>query len=562
MYDHFGTKQNIHRKVLVVDDELINRLLLGNIVGRDYDVLYAENGVQAMEQIKKNAKTLSLVMLDLMMPEKDGYEVLEELKNSPELCRIPTIVLTSEKSAEVKSLSLGAADFISKPYDMPEVIMARVRRSIELAESYRMLNRTERDSLTGLYNKEFFMEYCERYNSFYPNSHMDALVVNINKFHIVNELYGRDKGNHVLQKVADVIAEFTSGENGLACRNTGDVFYLFVPHRESYDDLVSALNSSAGKIPINVRIGICEKTDSSVGIEQQFDHASLACGKHRGSQMCAYVFYDTSLREKELYNERLLREMNDAIKSKQFCVYFQPKYNIRGDKPRLTSAEALIRWIHPELGFISPGAFIPVFEENGLIHKLDRYVWNETAAQIRRMKDKYGLSVPISVNVSRVDIYDPKLEETLLETIKRHDLETSDMLLEITESEYTNNSTQIIDTVTRLRNDGFKVEMDDFGTGYSSLNMLSSLPIDVLKLDMSFMRHICENEKDLQMVKLILDIAKYLGVSTVAEGVEKEEQYHLLKDAGCDVIQGYYFSRPLPSDAFEKLFEEELSCLQ
>ena len=287
-------------------------------------------------------------------------------------------------------------------------------------------------------------------------------------------------------------------------------------------------------------MGIYSNADHSLDPERRFDRANIACGRKQNTLATTVNYYDTTLHEKEMFEERLTREIDTAISQKQFKVYFQPKYDVTGDKPRLASAEALIRWIHPELGFISPGSFIPLFEGNGLINKLDRYVWSETARIIADFRRNLGRTVPISVNVSRVDIYDANLEATLLE---------------ITESAYTDNSSRIVETVSKLRNDGFRVEMDDFGTGYSSLNMLSSLPIDALKLDMGFVRNICQSEKDMRMVRLVLDIAKYLDVKTVAEGVETEQQYLMLKEAGCDVIQGYYFSRPLPEADFEKLVE-------
>lgn len=559
MEEMFGAGRSFRRRVLVVDDELLNRRLLGHIVSRDYDVLYAENGVEAMEQIRKNVKTLSLVMLDLLMPEKDGYEVLEEMRTSHDLKRIPVIVLTSEKTAEVKSLSLGAADFISKPYDMPEVILARVRRSIELAESYKMLNRTEHDSLTGLLTREFFMEYCERHDSFYPDMEMDAVMVNINKFHVANELHGRAFGDEVLKKLARAVGNMAVRTGGIACRCVGDGFYLYVPHCDDYAPFIKECEDSIRDASLSIRVGVYANADRNIETERRFDRAANACGKRTNSLSASFAYYDTALYEKELLGERLIREMGNAIETKQFKVYFQPKYNVTGDKPVLSSAEALIRWIHPELGFISPGEFIPLFEGNGLINKLDHYVWRESAAQIRRIKDEFGVTVPISVNVSRIDIYDPELENILLAIVKENGIDTSELLLEVTESAYTDNSDQIIETVEKLRADGFRIEMDDFGTGYSSLNMLSAMPIDALKLDMRFVRNICENEKDMRMVEFILDIAEYLEVSTIAEGVETEEQYLLLKEAGCDVIQGYYFSRPVPSDIFENTVKEQLT---
>ena len=202
---------------------------------------------------------------------------------------------------------------------------------------------------------------------------------------------------------------------------------------------------------------------------------------------------------------------------------------------------------------LSPGAFIGLLEENGLITQLDRYVWNEAARQIAQWKKELGVNLNVSVNVSRVDMFDPKLGEELLEIVRSNGLSTSELLLEVTESAYSDNSSGIIEIVSRLRNDGFIIEMDDFGSGYSSLNMLSSMPIDILKLDMGFIRKMCDSEKNKHMVEIILEIAKYLGVPVVAEGVETEEQYRLLKEMGCNVIQGYYFSKPLPPEEMDEM---------
>ncbi len=562
------SKNTIRRKVLVVDDESVNRKLLGFIISKEHDVIYAENGAQALEVIRENERLLSLILLDLLMPEMDGYELLEILRNDPTLRRIPVIVLTSESSAEVKSLQLGAADFIPKPYDMPEVILARVRRSIELAEDNIIIHETETDALTGLYTKQFFFQYGRQYDHYFPDTPMDALVLNINRFHLVNELFGREFGNRALQTVADIIREFTDSTNGIACRCEADMYYIYIPHRDDYSRLlgecINKFNKAVDNSRISFRLGIYENADMSIDIEQRFDRANIACTNCRSSYSSSYSLYDTKLHERELYNERLINDMDKALEEKQFRVFYQPKYNITGDKPRLASAEALIRWFHPELGMVSPGAFIPLFEENGLVQKLDRYVWREAAAQIKRWKDEYGVTVPVSVNVSRIDIYDPELEAMLLDIVRTNGLGADEYLLEVTESAYTDNSSQIIDTVNKLRADGFRVEMDDFGSGYSSLNMLAALPIDALKMDMRFIRNICQSEKDLRMVELIIEIAEFLKVPVIAEGVETEEQYRLLKQIGCDIIQGYYFSKPVPPEEFNRLIEaenkEEVKC--
>ena len=200
---------------------------------------------------------------------------------------------------------------------------------------------------------------------------------------------------------------------------------------------------------------------------------------------------------------------------------------------------------------VSPGVFIPLFEANGLIEQLDSYVWREVAAQLRRWKDSLGFAVPVSVNVSRVDMLDLGLIDTFTELMREFALTPSDMLLEITESAYTQDSDQIIQTVKALRELGFQVEMDDFGTGYSSLNMISTLPIDALKLDMQFIRNAFDQRRDTRMLEVIIEIADYLSVPVIAEGVETAEQLNALKAMGCDIVQGYYFSKPLPAKEFE-----------
>ena len=557
-------KEGIHklkRTVLVVDDELINRELLGAILSRTYDVIYAENGRKAIDIVRKIPGRISLVLLDLLMPEVNGYEVLKAMQADLKLRKIPVIVLTSEKDAEVESLQLGAADFIPKPYNMPEVIMARVQRSIELAEDSDIILATETDRLTGLYNKEFFFQYCTKSDVYVPGRSMDAIAVNVSRFHLVNELKGRTFGDKVLCALADEIKYFAFQSEGLAGRGGSDLFFVYLPHCDSHRDFLESISDAAAEIAgegkINLRMGVYQNVDFSIGIEERFDKANIACNTLRKSVSEHYALYDSNLHEKELFAEKLMHEMDGALAEKQFKVVYQPKFNIKGDEPRLCSAEALVRWNHPELGMISPAVFIPLFEENGLIGKLDDYIWRDVARQIRLWKDKFGFTIPVSVNVSRIDLLSHRFEDRMTDIVHGNALQTSDMLLEITESAYTDNSDRIIEIANSLRERGFKLEMDDFGSGYSSLNMLAALPIDALKLDMKFVRRICENAKDLRMVQLMIEIAAFLNVPVIAEGVETGEQYRLLKENGCDIIQGYYFSKPLPVEQFSEMIEKE-----
>ena len=558
MQELLERKKGLHRKVLIVDDEFIEREMLGAMLNDLYEIGYAGNGREALDMIRSEKATLSLIILDLHMPELDGYSVLEAIRADNEMRRIPVIVLTSEKEAEVKSLQLGAADFITKPYEMPDVVRARVQHAIELAENTVIIHETERDELTGLFHKEFFFEYGKRLDMQNDNMPMDAMVIDINRFHIVNELYGREYGNDVLKKIGDGIHDLVKETGGLACRFDSNGFYIYIPHGHDLNKIISdgldKINASLVDSNISIRMGVFEDDGNGLNMEQRFDRARLACNKLRHSYTTCFDFYNEELHSKELHEERLINDMEKALAEKQFKVFYQPKYNITGDKPVLSSAEALIRWFHPEFGMVSPGEFIPLFEDNGLIQKLDRFVWTEAASQIKRWNDEYGIYLPVSVNVSRVDIFNPMLGCILTDLVNINGFTPEKLLLEITESAYTDSSQEIIDTVKGLRNNGFKIEMDDFGSGYSSLNMLTSLPIDALKLDMKFIRNICENKKDSRLVEIMIQIARLLEVPVIAEGVETKEQMELLKSIGCNIIQGYYFSKPLPPEEFCKLF--------
>jgi len=554
--------KGLHRTVLIVDDEMIEREMLGAMISDLYDVIYAPNGAEALDIIRQEKLTLSLVMLDLHMPELDGYSLLKIMRSDSELRRIPVIVLTSEIKAEAKSLQLGAADFISKPYNMPDVIRARVQHAIELAEDRIIIHQTERDELTGLFNKEFFFEYARRLDNQNNNMPMDAIVLDINRFHIINELYGRAYGDMLLKKIGNSLHELVSLTGGLACRSNSNCFGIYLPHannlKKALQMYLSMIEKALGDSKVSIRMGVYSDDGDKLDMEQRFARAGLVCRKIESNYTTCFEIYNAELQNKELHSERLINDMSVALEEKQFKVFYQPKYSIKDKKPVFTSLEALVRWFHPEYGLISPAEFITLFEDNGLIRQLDRYVWNEAASQIKQWKNEFGFNIPVSVNVSRVDAFNPKLVETLSDITKTNDIHNEDRLLEITESAYSDNAQQIINTVAILREKGFKIAMDDFGSGYSSLNMLCSLPIDALKLDMKFVKNICDNQKDYRLVGIMTDIARLLEVPVIVEGVETKEQYDLLKELGCDIIQGYYFSKPLPANEINELIRTQL----
>jgi len=554
----------IKKTLLVVEDEFINREILNMILSGYYDVLFAENGSEAIEILNSRYETLSLVLLDLNLPDMHGLEVLKKIKSDKRLVRVPVIVMTAEKDAEVESLREGAIDFIPKPYPQPEIILARILRIIELSEDRDIIRLTERDQLTDLYNKDFFYLRAGQYDLYHSDICTDAIVIDINHFHMINERYGKDAGDNILKKIASCIKKMVHETGGIVGRKEADTFLIYCPHGLDYSKVLDTVAASIDEginsdNKIHARIGVYESTDRDLEIEQRFDRAKLAADTVKGNYIDPIGIYDDSLHEKEVFEEQLIEKFHTAIKEKQFCVYFQPKFNIKAEVPILASAEALVRWKHPDTGLISPGIFVPLFEKNGLIRELDNFVWKETGAQIRKWKDDLGITLPVSINVSRVDIYDPSLTDKLKEIIDTYNLSFEDMILEITESAYTEDSAQIIETVQDLRNMGFRIEMDDFGSGYSSLNMLSDLPVDALKLDMQFIRNAFKEKRNTRLLEIIIKLAEALNVPTIAEGVETLEQLSTLRSMGCDIAQGYYFSKPLPADEFEEYIKEHIS---
>jgi diguanylate cyclase (GGDEF)-like protein len=552
---------NKHR-ILIVDDQEINCDILGSILEKDYEIAYAHNGSEALDYIRRNFESLSLVMLDLIMPVMSGFEVLEIMRQDEELEKIPVIVLTSEKDAEVKALRMGAEDFITKPFDIHEVILARAARVIELSEGRRLISAAEYDKLTMLYTRNFFFEYVERLYEFHPDEHYDAVVINVEQFHSINAVNGREFGDKVLHTIGSIIRTFLSETKGIAGRFETDSFNIYCQRSEDYASLLKDFQKQLDDVfpnaSVHIRMGVMLWQEDVTPLAM-FDHAKTACGKVRGNYNSPLMVFNEEMRLREIMDRRLLNDLRGAIDNEQLVIYYQPKYDIQSNPPRLASAEALIRWKHPELGVIPPSAFIPLFEGNGLISVVDSFVWQNTAKQVAQWKEKYGLTLPVSVNVSRFDIFSLDLVEKFEETVEQNGLNCSDLKLEITESAYTEDAEMLFEVINKLKELGFVIEMDDFGSGYSSLNMLSSMPVDVLKMDMKFIRNIEMSETDRRLVALIIDIAKHLNLTVVAEGVENYEQLEILREAGCDLVQGYYFSHPVSAEEFEKMIIDELN---
>ncbi len=555
----YKSRQNI----MVIEDDPDCQETFQNVLEESYNITVVGNTQEALLLLMDAPTTYTLILLEQDLPDDTCIEFLKQRNAQSFLQNIPVIVITGEND-ENRCYKLGADEFIRKPLSSPDIILARCERTIALYESKNLVQQTERDKLSGLYTIDYFFEYLKQILPLDMGSDRDAVVIDIEHFRLINEIYGRGTGDLVLAEIGVYLQQVLTTLNAIACRASADVFYVYCIHQDDYQELQTALQTILThyiKVSnIRVRVGVWHYVERGmIDPETWFDRAKSACDRISGNFTISVSTYNSGLHSKHLREERLIRDVYEAIERKDLRVYYQPKYAIQGDKPHLRSAEALIRWIHPTLGFINPGDFIPLFESNGLIQMVDYYVWKEAAAQIRRWKDEYDFTVPVSVNVSRIDIYDPDLENKFCNILKENNLSPSEYMIEITESAYAENAQGLIEVLDSMRKKGFKIEMDDFGTGYSSLGMLTEIPIDILKIDMSFVRSMEKHEKNKRMVELIIDIAKFLKVPCVAEGVETESQLRALRRMGCDVIQGYFFSKPVAPEDFAKFIEKEKS---
>ena len=553
------------RNILVVEDVPINQQILGYVLNERYNVFFAGNGQEAMDFLHaEDSEPIAMILLDINMPVMDGITFLKLAAKDEKIHKIPIIVLTGDKEAESKALQLGAIDFIMKPYDMPEIILARIGRIIEFVEDRQIIQDIEHDPLTGLYNRNFFFEYGRRIMAEKKDQEFDIIAIDIDRFRLANEMYGKAFGDQVLKSVADGIRKVLKTRFGIGCRVHADLFYVLTEHRNDYravlDTIVANVHERKHQSILRVRMGVFERLGTDHSIDWYAEAAGAACDTIRGNYQWDIMIYDEALHEQELNNERFIAEVDTALESGQFRVYYQPKYAIQGKTPRLVGAEALIRWEHPDMGFIRPNDFVPLFEENGMVIRLDNYVWQEAARQIKEWNDKYSCFLPVSVNVSRKDLFDEDLLKRILDIVKKNRISPEELVLEVTESAYSQDTNQMIQAVAQLRDAGFKIEMDDFGTGYSSLSMLCLMPIDALKIDMNFVRNIMVTSTGYRMMELVVEMARTLKLPSIVEGVEDEEQYQLIKKVGCDIVQGFYFSKPVDPDSFEELIRIEMQA--
>jgi len=543
--------------LLIIDDNDIDRGLLTSLLKEKYNVLEATNGKTGLEMLYANLSKISVILLDLYMPVMTGYDVLHEMESNSNLSSIPVMMLTSSSSDDdqIKAFKKGASDFVSKPYN-PLIIINRLEAIIRLRKSSDMLSLTAVDKHTGVYSGEFFFAYAEQIVRSNPEVSFDLIATNIESFNGINSRHGRKLTNSLLRTIAMLLQDKLKGKEIMG-RIMGDHFALLVEHRshQEYDELENELLTELREgpvYPLIVKFGIYEQINHSESVSFMYDKADIALNTIQGKYNTNIRFYDDNLRKKLEDEQNIIDNMENAIANNEFEVYFQPKHG--KDTGKTEGAEALVRWNSPKFGFMNPSAFIPVFEKNGFISKLDYYVWASVCKTIGECLKKSIPVVPVSINISRGDFDTKDLDLVIVSLAEKYSVPHELLHLELTESAYHDNPEQIRSIIEKLHKAGFVIELDDFGTGYSSLSILNQMTFDILKLDMSLVNGI-HDKKGHRILYSIQEMARLLGMKTVAEGCEDKKTAEELRRLGCNYIQGYYYSKPLP-------FKEFISYMQ
>ena len=409
------------------------------------------------------------------------------------------------------------------------------------------------DSLTDLYTKEYLYELIAKSIAENPGKKYYIAFVDVSNFKIVNDVFGTEFGDYALKQIAKWIKE-SSKSSWIYGRLGGDTFGALLPvedfDSERVERELSAFDIKEGtkEHRLLIHLGMFETTEENLEVSVMFDRAHLAINRIKDDYNVHIAYYDDALRNGVVLDQLLASQISEAIATRQIIPYLQP---IVDNKGRVLGAEALARWNHPTEGFMSPERFIPVLERNGMIADVDLHIWRCSCEVLKRWQER-NVDMFISINISPRDFYFMNVPDKLIGLINEFGIKPQRLRIEITETVMIGDVDNRMEDIRRLRNFGFIIEMDDFGSGYSSLNLLQDMPVDVLKIDMAFLRKAEDNPKAEMILYNIIAMAKDLELTSLTEGVESQYQFEQLSRMGCKLFQGYHFSKPVPIEEFEK----------
>lgn len=443
-------------------------------------------------------------------------------------------------------------------------IYVGVLEDVDMHMQYQELlrHRAETDPVSGIYNREAFFGRTQKLLNIEDDIPHFLLCFDIDRFKMVNKLFGNAEGDKVLRYIGGVLREQALEEDTFG--RIGSDMFAVCTGRNQADTilLVNEIEHSMRRYPLAFRFflptGIVPLAPGCKDpVNQLCDRAVMAQHKIKGSYLRSCSFYEPVMDARLEREHRLITNMENAMEKGQFSVYFQPKYDMRNG--RIIGAEALARWEHPALGMVSPAEFIPLFERNGFIIKLDEYIWELVCRTLRRWLNKGITPVPVSVNVSRMHLYNEHFCGCIMDLCRQYEVPHHLLELEITESAYTECPQELFPVMDILQQAGFSFSMDDFGSGYSSLNILKDIPVNLVKFDLRFLGEARKGKETGQSIlKNMIRLMNDLQVTILAEGVETEEQVVFLQNVGCHFAQGYYYARPMPVNKFEQLLKQEL----
>ena len=572
------------RRTLLIaepDQAALDELL--QVFQEEYALVPVSNGQACLNVLIRNENPVSAVLLSPVLPDMSGLDVLRRMQDDTYLASIPVLMLASVTDpTSASAIALGATDFIDRPLDwcllrlrVKNAIHKREMEELRAQNRFLLLQRSDEsrqqnlmsyladhDPLTGVCNKDAFYRKTRAMIDQAPDVPFVLIAFDVEKFRVINDIFGMEEGDRLLRHIASRMRSLYGGTRSATfSRIDADNFALCVPFDR--DALASRSEDNNERLreydlPFDLVLvyGLYIIDDRSLSVSAMYDRAVMAKRTVKGNYVNRHAYYDDTLRQTLLDELEIVNSMHAALEQNQFEVYLQPKCRLVTGE--IVGAEALVRWNHPTRGVLSPAAFVPIFERNGFILKLDLYVWERVCALLRTWMNRNGdrAPIPVSMNVSRVNIYNPALVNTLCNLADRYSVPRRAIELEITESAYAEDRKLLSEVITELRTRGFTVEMDDFGSAYSSLNMLKEISVDVLKLDMRFLFGNDHDGRGGTILSSVVRMARYLSLPIVAEGVETQEQADFLCSIGCTVGQGYLYYRPMPIPEFERLLSE------
>tara|TARA_R110002111_G_C6006299_1_gene373982 strand:+ start:2171 stop:6670 length:4500 start_codon:yes stop_codon:yes gene_type:complete len=556
-------------KILLVDDDRNSRQSIKtNLENQGYLVDEVVNGEQALmycERIKPD-----LVVLDAVMPGMDGFDTCNKITQQFGQTDIPIIILTAlDNEASInRAFAAGASDYLSKPLNF-SLFNLRIQRLLSVKNTEKQITDLEhKDPLTSLMNRALFSikggEALQQHQE--KENIMAVMFIDINRFKLVNDSYGHEAGDLLLKIVAERLTRSVRQED-IVSRFGGDEFVIALTNIKSFEVIEKLANKIQSNISrpfvflgkemhLGASMGISVSPSNGNNISDLIKNADIAMYQSKDTRV-PYVLYDRSMEDKINHRLSLENDLRNAIERNELKVYYQPQLSLQTGQ--LVGMEALVRWQHPDKGLVPPDNFIGISEETGQIHMIGEWVLSTACSRLKDWLDQGIEPVRMAVNLSAYQLEDDGIIDTVSSIVKATQLPSHLLELEITESSVMNNEELVIEKLEVFKSLGIKLAIDDFGTGYSSLSYLKRFPINLLKIDRTFVNNSLVDKVDADIIRTIIVLAHSMGVEVIAEGVETVEQKALLESLHCDYVQGYLYGKPMPAEEFEAQFFPNLS---